>query len=293
MTRRTFLTTCGVTVAASRPGWAAERLPIRKAVLYSMLPANLSILDRFQLAHAAGFEQIECGTTDSEKEAEELLAASKKSGVRIHSVMNRDHWKYPLSSSDPEAVAKSVECFKTSMRNASLWGADTVLLVPAVVNAATSYRDAWQRSQTQIRKLIPLAEELKVIIAVEEVWNKFLLSPIEFARYVDEFQSPWVRAYFDVGNVVISGYPQDWIRTLGNRIVKLHLKDFTFRQDPSIKKRVADFVMLREGEIDWKAVYQALADVGYRGSATVELAAGDESYLRDVSRRVDLILSAA
>jgi len=293
MTRRTFLTSCGGALAASTCGLGADRLPIRKAVLYSMLPANLSILDRFQLAHAAGFEQIECGTTDDEKEAEELLAASKKSGVRIHSVMNRDHWKYPLSSGDPEAVAKSVECFKTSMRNASLWGADTVLLVPAVVNATTSYQDAWQRSQTQIRKLIPLAAELKVIIAVEEVWNKFLLSPIEFARYVDEFQSPWVRAYFDVGNVVISGYPQDWIRTLGNRIVKLHLKDFTFRQDPSIKKRVADFVMLREGEIDWKAVYQALADVGYRGSATVELPAGDEAYLRDVSRRVDLILSAA
>jgi hexulose-6-phosphate isomerase len=293
MTRRNFLTSCGAALAASASAPAAERLPIRKAVLYSMLPANLSILDRFQVAHAAGFEQIECGTTDNEKEAEELLAASKKSGVRIHSVMNRDHWKYPLSSSDPEAVAKSVECFKTSMHNASLWGADTVLLVPAVVNATTSYQDAWQRSQSQIRKLIPLAEELKVIIAVEEVWNKFLLSPIEFARYVDEFQSPWVRAYFDVGNVVISGYPQDWIRTLGNRIVKLHLKDFTFRQDPAIKKRVADFVMLRDGEIDWKAVYRALADVGYRGSATVELPAGDESYLRDVSRRVDLILSAA
>ena len=290
MTRRTFLTACA---ALAGPVSASDRLPIRKAVLFSMLPAQLSILDRFQLANTAGFEQIECGTTDDEKEAAELLEASKKTGVRIHSVMNRDHWKYPLSSADPDAVARSVQCFKTSMRNASLWGADTVLLVPAVVNAETSYENAWQRSQTQIRKLIPLAQELKVVIAVEEVWNKFLLSPLEFARYIDEFQSPWVRAYFDVGNVVISGYPQDWIRTLGNRIVKLHLKDFTFRQNPAIKKRVADFVMLREGEIDWKAVYRALADIGYRGSATVELSAGDEAYLRDVSRRVDLILTGA
>jgi len=256
-----------------------------------MLPSQLSILDRFQLARDTGFEQTEIGTTDDDRQAEEMLAASKKTGIRIHSVMNRDHWRYPLSSRDPEVVAKSVAGMKTSFRNASLWGADTVLLVPAVVNAETSYQDAWDRSQTEIRKLIPLAEELKVIIAVEEVWNKFLLSPLEFARYVDQFQSPWVRAYFDVGNVVISGYPQDWIRTLGKRIVKLHLKDFTFRQDPAIKKRVADFVMLREGEIDWKEVYRALAEIGYRGSATVELPAGDKAYLEDVSRRVDLIFN--
>ncbi len=250
-----------------------------------MLPTELSILDRFQLARDTGFEQTECGTTDDPHEAEEILAASKKSGVRIHSVMNRDHWKFPLTARDPAVVAKSVEGLKTSFRNASLWGADTVLLVPGVVNAETTYQEAWDRSQTQIRKMIPLAEELKVIIAVEEVWNKFLLSPLEFARFVDSFQSPWVRAYFDVGNVVISGYPQDWIRTLGKRIVKLHLKDFTFKQ------RVAKFVNLREGEIDWKAVYAALADIGYNGSATVELSTGDKAYLEDVSRRVDLILS--
>jgi L-ribulose-5-phosphate 3-epimerase len=287
VTRRTFLAGCSLTLASP----AAERLPIRKAVLFSMLPAQMSILDRFQLAHDTGFEQIECGTTDDVRQAEEMLAASKRTSVRIHSVMNRDHWKYPLSARDPEVVAKSVEGLKTSFRNASLWGADTVLLVPAVVNAETSYQEAWDRSQVQIRKMIPLAEELKVIIAVEEVWNKFLLSPLEFARYIDSFQSPWVRAYFDVGNVVISGYPQDWIRTLGKRIVKLHLKDFTFRQDPNLKKRVADFVMLREGEIDWKEVRRALADIGYRGSATVELPGGDKAYLEDVSRRVDLILS--
>lgn len=256
-----------------------------------MLPQQMSIVDRFQLARDVGFEQIECGTTDDPKDAEEILAASKKAGVRIHSVMNRDHWRYPLTARDPEVVAKSVQGLKTSFRNASLWGADTVLLVPGVVNAETTYQEAWERSQNQIRKMIPLAEELKVIIAVEEVWNKFLLSPLEFARFIDEFQSPWVRAYFDVGNVVISGYPQDWIRTLGKRIVKLHVKDFAFRQDPNTKKRAAEFVMLREGEVDWKEVHRALADIGYHGTATVELSGGDKAYLEDVSRRFDLILN--
>lgn len=287
MTRRTFLAGCSLAV----PALPAERLPIRKAVLYSMLPSGLGVRERFELARAVGFEQVECGTVDDEREAEALLAASKETGVRIHSVMNRDHWKYPLTSGDPEVVAKCVAGLKTSLRNAHLWGSDTVLLVPGVVNAETSYREAWDRSTAQIRAMIPMAAEMKVIIAIEEVWNKFLLSPLEFARFVDQFESPWVRAYFDVGNVVISGYPQDWIRTLGKRIVKLHFKDFTFRREPALKRQVAEFVMLREGEIDWKEVYRALEAIGYRGSGTVELAGGDRAYLEDVSKRFDLILS--
>jgi len=208
-------------------------------------------------------------------------------------VMNSDHWRYPLSSGDPEVVAKCVKGMETSLHNAKFWGADTVLLVPAVVNPQTSYGDAWKRSQEQIRKMIPMAQELKVIIAVEEVWNKFLLSPLEMARYIDDFQSPWVKAYFDVGNVALYGYPQDWIRTLGNRIVKLHLKDFTFRQDPVTKKRAGELVGLRDGDIDWKEIYNALKEIGYKGSATVELNGGDKNYLADVSHRVDMILTAA
>src|SRR5437870_5799861 len=282
MTRRTFISTSTAALAA-----ASGRLPIRKAVLLSMLPKSLSMLDRFKLAVDCGFEEIECPTTEDPGAAEEIKRAADGSKLRIHSVMNQAHWKFPLSSADPAIVATSVKGMETSLRNAHFWGADTVLLVPAVVDAKTSYADAWKRSQEQIRRMIPLAKELSVIIAVEEVWNKFLLSPLEFASYVDSFKSPWVRAYFDVGNVVISGYPQDWIRTLGPRIVKLHIKDVRFA------KRQAEFVPLREGEIDWPEVYKALAEIGYKGSATVELAGGDKEYLREVSRRFDLILSGA
>lgn len=285
-TRRTFLgsSAAGVLALAAAPP-AGPRLPIRKAVLLSMLPRDLTPVGRFQLARDVGFEEIECPTTPDPRDADELKKASEQTRLRIHSVMNMAHWKFPLSSSDPAVVAESVKGLETSLRNAHLWGADTVLLVPAVVNSQTGYKDAWTRSQQQIRKMIPLAEKLGVIIAVEEVWNKFLLSPLEFARYVDEFSSPWVRAYFDVGNVVIHGYPQDWIRALGKRIVKLHIKDFTF------KDRVAKFVSLREGEIDWPEVHKALREIGYSGSATVELSGGDQAYLREVSRRFDLILS--
>jgi L-ribulose-5-phosphate 3-epimerase len=288
LTRRGFLTSVAAAPAAAAA--ASTRLPIRKAVEFSMLPASLSIGARFQLAHDAGFEEIECPTTPDLSQAEEMLAASKASGLRIHSVMNSEHWRSPLSSSDPAVVEKSMEGMRTSLRNARLWGSDTVLLVPAVVNAETTYAQAWERSQRQIRLLLPMAVELKVVIGVEEVANKFLLSPLEFARYVDEFQSPWLRAYFDVGNIMSYGYPQDWIRTLGKRIVKVHIKDWANRIDPAIKKRVPEYVGLFEGEIDWKAVHQALADIDYRGTATLELAAGDAEYLKDISRRFDRIL---
>jgi hexulose-6-phosphate isomerase len=261
-----------------------KRLPIKKALYISMLGKDGSYEERFQRARDAGFDEIECATVESQSEAEEIKKAAEKTKLRIHSVMNQAHWKFPLSSSDASVVDQSMKGMETSLRNANFWGADTVLLVPAVVNPETSYRDAWTRSQAQIRKLLPLAEKMKVVIGIEEVWNKFLLSPLEMARYVDEFKSPWVKAYVDVGNMVFYGYPQDWIRTLDKRIAKLHIKDFQF------KDRKAEFVALREGDIDWKAVHKALADVGYKGTATLELGSGDLSYLKEVSRRFDMIL---
>jgi hexulose-6-phosphate isomerase len=261
---------------------------IRKAVLITMLPKEQSYAQRFALARAAGFDGIEMQTVPDAGAAAEILEASKKTGLRIHSVMNADHWSFPLSSGDPAVVSRSVSGMETSLRNAALWGADTVLLVPAVVDPTTSYKDAWTRSQRVIReRLLPLASELKVVIAVEEVWNKFLLSPLEFARYVDELDSPWLKAYFDVGNVVFYGYPQDWIRTLGPRIVKVHLKDFQLDR-PNGRfswKNIGD------GDIDWPEVRRALADVNYRGYVTTEVTGGDAAYLKDLSGRVDRLLA--
>lgn len=288
MYRRTFLQAAAALAASAStmPG----KLPIYRGVEFSMLPTQMSIRDRLKLARDCGFEQVECPTTPDQKEAAEIKDGAASAGIKIHGVMNMDHWKYPLSSADPAVVQRSLEGARTSLRNAHFWGANTVLIVPGVVDAKTSYADAYTRSQANIRKLLPLAEELRVIIAIEEVWNKFLLSPLEFARYVDEFKSQWVRAYFDVGNVVLYGYPQDWIRILGKRIVKLHIKDFSFRTDPTTKNKVAAWTALREGDIDWKAIYNALSDIGFHGTATVELPGGDAAYLREVNHRLELIL---
>jgi L-ribulose-5-phosphate 3-epimerase len=291
--RRRFLETAGLLslaalpARAARAGASAGGAP-KKAVLISMLPKELSYRDRFRTALESGFTGIEMQTVSDAGEAEEIRNAAVSTGLRIHSVMNSDHWRFPLSSADPEVVNKSVAGMETSFRNAKLWGADAVLLVPAVVDPQTSYREAWTRSQKVIReRLLPVAREGKVIVAVEEVWNKFLLSPLEFARYVDELDSPWLKAYFDVGNVLFYGYPQDWIRTLGRRIVKVHLKDFSLDRPGG---RFA-WKNLGEGDVDWVEVRRALAEVGYDGYVTTEIAAGDAAYLKDVAARVDRFLA--
>jgi L-ribulose-5-phosphate 3-epimerase len=291
--RRAFLTTLAAGALAATHRSQAQSATattgsIRKAVLISMLPKELPYARQFALAREVGFEGIEMRTVARPEEAAEIKEAAQKTGLRIHSVMNADHWRFPLSSADPAVVNQCVAGMETSLRNAALWGADAVLLVPAVVDAATSYKQAWDRSQRLIKeRLLPLARELKVIIAVEEVWNKFLLSPLEFARYVDELDSPWAKAYFDVGNVVFYAYPQDWIRTLGTRIVKVHLKDFQLDR-PNGR---FTWKNLGEGDIDWPEVRRAFAEIDYRGFVTTEISGGPQEYLKDVVTRVDRFLA--
>jgi L-ribulose-5-phosphate 3-epimerase len=274
----------GWSAGAQAPPTGGEPVAIRKGILLDMLPDNLPYAERFKMTRDAGFEVIQAPTTPNQGEAERMAKAADDAGIKIDSVMNMLHWKDPLSSSDPAVVRRGLEGMRTSLHNAKLWGAAAVLLVPAVVNPHTGYRDAWRRSSKEIRTLIPLAAELRVVIAIEEVWNKFLLSPLEMATYLDEFNSPWVQSWFDVGNVVLYGYPQDWIRTLGTRINRLHLKDFM------VKKNSFYWTNLGDGDIDWVAVRQALTAVSFHGSAICELPSGNEAYLRDLSKRVDRLV---
>jgi hexulose-6-phosphate isomerase len=298
--RRTFLETAAAVsaMAGLSPRPAAAAGGLKKAVYISMLPKEqkdatgaaqaLTYEQRFRMAKDAGFEGIEIGTIADPAEAALIKEASTRTGLTIHSVMNADHWRYPLSSADPEVVAKSVAGMETSLRNAKLWGCDSVLLVPAVVNPETPYRDAWTRSQKVVReRILPLAQELQVVIGMEEVWNKFLLSPLEMARYVDEFASPWVKAYLDVGNMVFYGYPQDWIRTLGKRIHRVHVKDFQLDRG----KGQFFWKNLGEGDVDWPEVRKALGEAGYEGWVTTEISGGDLAYLKDVVARLERIFA--
>ena len=304
VTRRTLLKTAAAvpltawTDALRRPGIAqspAGAAGPQKAVLVTMLPKELPWKERFALARAVGFTGIEMQTMTDRAVADEVARASADTGLVVHSVMNSDHWRYPLSSGDPEVVRKSVAGMKTSLENARLWKAGVVLLVPAVVTPETSYGDAWTRSQKVINEeILPVAAGFKVVVGIEEVWNKFLLSPLEFARYVDEFKSPWVKAYFDVGNIVFYAYPQDWIRTLGRRIVRVHLKDFKLDRS----KGRFDWVNIGEGDIDWPEVRKALNEIGYTNWMTTEIAGtpdgytgGARAYLGDVVSRLDRFLA--
>jgi L-ribulose-5-phosphate 3-epimerase len=261
----------------------------KKALLWGMLPQQMSLEDRCQLARDVGFAGVEAPPIADPGECERMRAAAEKAGIRIHSVIYGG-WDPPLTHPDAETRQRSLKNAEAALRSAKRLGADDILLVPGVVNAQTRYVDAHRRAQEGIRALIPLAQELDLLICIEEVWNNFLLSPVEFAGFVDSFKSDRVQAYFDVGNVVPFAWPQDWIRTLGRRIKKVHLKDF--KGGPGLFGGIkGQFVNLREGSIDWPEVRRAFSEVGYTGFMTTELGGGDANYLRDVSARVDKILA--
>ena len=258
---------------------------LKKSLYYSMLPKDMSVKEKFSIARRVGFDGVEIPTLDDAGSRSEFKEAADASGIKLHSIMNQAHWRNPLSSADPSVVRTSIEGMEKSIHTAKAVGADVVLLVPAVVNAETSYKDAYERSQRNIRELLPMAEEMKVIIGIENVWNKFLLSPLEFARYVEEFDSPYLKAYFDVGNIVLYGFPQDWIRTLGDLIIRIHIKGFDARNLGS------PWVNLGDGTVPWLEVRKAFSDINYNGFINAELAGGDPGYLRDVSIRMDKIIA--
>lgn len=261
----------------------------KKAVLFPMLPNALSLEDRFKLARDVGFQGVEAPPITDAAECEKMRSAAEKAGIPIHSVIYGG-WDPPLTHPDAAAREKSIQNAEAALRGAKRMGADGILLVPGVVNAQTRYVDAYKHATEGIKRLIPVAEELRMLINVEEVWNNFLLSPMEFAAFVDSFKSRWVNAYFDVGNVVTFAWPEDWIRTLGKRIRKVHLKDY--KGGPGLfGGNKGSFVNLREGSINWPEVRRALGEIGYEGFMTTELGGGDEAYLRDVSARVDRIIA--
>ena len=287
--RRTFLKAAGATLAAaplaSEAGAAAADTPPAAWKKAFMLGAVSSgpVLPHFERLKEAGFQGVEL-VSPNEFDRDEVVRARDKTGLVIHGVSGSRHWKDTLSSPDAAVVERGLAAIRKEFEDVKAYGGTTVLVVPAVVTPAVSYRHAWTRSQAAIKTLIPDAERHGVKIAIEEVWNKFLLSPVEFARYVDEFRSPWVGAYFDVGNVVEFGYPQEWVRELGKRILKIHVKEY--------KKEKRFGYALGEGEIDWPAVTRALREVGYEGWITAEVPYGKLDAMKDVVRRMDKILGA-
>ena len=298
LNRREFIKISSGALAAaalhSTPLTAADSVPqkrnIKKGVMYATVGMKGSVLEKFKAIKAAGFDGVE---PMSHMNQDEVMKAFEETGLKAASTCCNTHWNKPVSDPDPKVRAEGLLGLQQALRDAKRYGASSVLFVPAVVNQQVSYADAYQRSQQEIRKAIPLAEELGVKIAIENVWNHFLLSPLEAARYVDEFNSPWVGWHFDVGNVITYGWPEQWIRILGKRIQKLHIKEFS--RDKANKEGLwkGFEVEFLKGDNDWQAVMKALDDIGYDGWGIAEQGGADSPEgLKKLSQEMDRIFAS-
>ncbi len=298
MTRRQWLgaTAAGLAMSATAGTSAAQSeskptasgpLKLKKAVKIGMVGGeakDLPLAEKFSLLKKIGYDGIELDSPN-QLDAKEVLAAIDKSGLPVHGVVDSVHWNKTLSDADPAVRKQGLDALQTAIRDAKAYGATSVLLVPAVVNKQVFYADAYARSQAEIKKAIPLAEELGIKILLENVWNNFLLSPLEEARYIDEIDSAFFGAYFDVGNIVRYGWPSHWIAALGERIGKLDIKEFS-RQKMNDEGLWKGFnVEIGDGDCDWPEVRAELKKIGFTdGWATAEVGGGGEERLDGHSR---------
>ncbi len=299
MDRRDFVkSTAALAALAPLAARAADqpRRALKKGYMFGGLKPNaknaVSLVERFKLLKESGFDGVEVSSAMDQKE---VLAARDASGLQIPSVVISTHWTHPITSPNPTMRETGLEGLKQGLRDAKAYGASSVLFVPGTVNKDTSYADAYTRSIAGIKQAIPLAEELGVAIAIENVWNKFLLSPLEAAAFVDQFKSPAVKWHFDVGNVVDMGWPQHWIQILGKRIVKIHVKEYSRKLRDEKGPHAGFRTELFTGDSDWPAVITALDAVGYNGwliseqNRTPELS--DAEWLKKLSGQMDKIIA--
>ena len=280
-------------VFAAETVFVPHKRDIKKAMMLSTVPGGGTLAEKFKRIKAAGFDGVEVRGGMNQ---DEVLRARDENGLQIPSVTCATDWTKPLSDPDPAVRAEGLAGLETALKDAKAYGASSVLLVPGVVNERISYDEAYERSRAEIRKAVPLAEKLEVKIAIENVWNRFLLSPLEAVRYVDEFKSPAVGWHFDVGNVIAFGWPEHWIHALGPRIQKLHIKEYSREKLNKRGMRAGFEVDYLEGDNDWPSVMKALDDIGYRGWAIAEPAyhppgVDPAERLQQISKKMDKILS--
>ncbi len=313
LNRRQFLgRTTALAGLALAPGIALHAAQFRGRLHRAMIIGEVKE-EALKPLKDAGFEGVETQHICSESEAAQGRAVAEKMGMRIHSVLRG--WM-EFNSTDEKKVEDSLEKTRMALRAAKAYGADAILLVPCriggmpmpeawefniefdpknghisrVAAGDNSKYDAYIKAHNQatdtsraaVEKLIPLAEELKVVIGLENVWNNLWVKPDIYANFVSSFKNPWVKSYFDIGNHVKYAPPQEFIRKLGKLVAKVHIKDFKLNPDGHGGK----FVHPRDGSIDWPAVRAALDEAGYDGWATIE---DGGLPLAEFNRRLELI----
>lgn len=276
------------------PAAASPKRTLRKAVMLGMINQGSTWEDKLKAAKDAGFDGIEADSPAPQ--IDDLIAAAAKVGIAIHGMVNSAHWSLPLNAPGEEAGKKASQALETCLRDAKKAGASSILLVPGVVSERLPYDECWTLSIERIRRAVPLAKDLGVTIAIENVWNQFILSPLEAARYLDEINDPIVQWHFDIGNVINFGWPEQWIKILGPRIAKLHIKDFSRkkRNDEGLWKGFS--VELGEGDAGWARVMKALDESGYATDpkgrwATAEVAGGDFKRLTTIREQMDRLFA--
>lgn len=270
-----------VSLAADDP---AKKRQLRKAIMYATIGFKGSVLEKFQAVKAAGFEGVE---PMSHMSQEEVLQALDKTGLKAASVCCDTHWKKTLSDPDEQVRREGLEGLRQALRDAKRYGATSVLLVPGVVKGEVTFEDCWKRSVAEIRKAVPLAQELGVKIAIENVWNDFITTPQQAKAFLDEIDSPQVGWHFDIGNAVKFSPPETWIPVIGQRIVKLHIKEYSNFQHFKVR--------FFEGDNHWPAIMKALDAVGYQGWGISEQPseqAGNAENLKDLSERMDRVFAS-
>ena len=240
----------------------------------------------FSLAEKYGFDGVEIGLgpegpvryDTTPRELDHYMKVAKKHHIAFYSLVCDDCWMYPMTADDPQIRQKGRDVVEQQLRIASYLGCETVLVIPGMVQGLSDddpvvpYDVAYERAKEAMMALAVSAEKQKVELGVENVWNKFLLSPLEMRNFIDEIGSRYVRAYFDVGNVVVSGFPEHWISILGDRIAKVHFKDF--------KRKVgtlSGFTGILDGDVNYPAVMRAFKEAGYDGWVTAEVPPVDGS----------------
>ncbi len=291
MQRRDFLKLSGAVAAAALSPIAAaggeppaKKRAIKKAVMYLTIGFKGSVLEKFKALKAAGFEGVE---PMSHMDQKEVVKALEETGLKAASVCCSTHWDKLLSSPNENVRRDGREGLQVALQDAKRYGATSVLLVPGRVNKDVSYDDCFKRSVAEIKQVVPVAKDLGVKIAVENVWNDFITKPEQAVAFLDAIDSPEVGWHFDIGNVIRYGAPEDWIPVLGKRILKLHIKEFSKANNFSVQ--------FFEGDNKWPAIMKALDAAGYEGWGISEQPgkqSEDAAALKDLSQRMDKIFAS-
>lgn len=283
---------------------------MKKSISTWSFPGSFSLPDKLRVAREAGFQGFEVDLSEdgpltlssSAKEVAAVRAQAEQYGLELSGLATGLYWSANAASSDAANRSRAEAILKKQIEVAHALALDAILVVPATVGAdfipdceIVPYDTAWQRATEFVRVALPAAEKARVRICIENVWNKFLLSPLEMRQFIAQFNSEWVGAYFDVGNTLAAGYPEHWIQILGKQIGRVHLKDYR-RAVGSID----GFVEILSGDVNWPAVMHALRTIGYDGWLTAEMIPpipfykyAPETLLFNTSRAMDAVLALA